>query len=89
MLKESLLRAIVGCTGETRQVYQQRNLMDLVVRCLWGQVEVEGHFTICGLSIVCELEQLSAKTGDGGFRRNRHGARNESSVLLLDEREAW
>lgn len=58
VLEEALLRAIIGSAGQTGQVNQHGDLLGLG---LWGQVEVEGHFAVCGGGIVAKLEELAAE----------------------------
>ena len=69
MLEEALLRAVVGGTGQARQVNQHGDLLCLA---LGREVEVEGHLAAGSGGIVAELEQLAAKGGDGSLGGDGH-----------------
>ena len=61
MLEETFLRAIVARAGQTGEVYEEGDSMEGVHGGLRGQVEVEGHFAVCGGGIVGEFEELAAE----------------------------
>lgn len=72
MLEEALLGAIVGGAGETGQVDEDGDFLRGVLDGLGRQVEVEGHFAAGGGGGMAELEELSAKGGDGCLRCDGH-----------------
>lgn len=64
MLEESLLRAVLRRTGQSRQVDQQGDLVRRILEYLRRQVQIKGHLAVSRSGIVCQLEQFSTERGD-------------------------
>ena len=60
-LEKPLLRSIVACARQTREVNQQRNFDKGICAGLRWDVEIEVHLAFCGGSIVGDFEELAAE----------------------------
>lgn len=60
-LEKPLLRTVVACARQTREVNQQRNFNKGIFAGLRWDVEVEVHFALGAGSIVGDFEELAAK----------------------------
>ena len=85
VLEESLLGAVVGSTGQSRQINQDG---DLLRRGLRRQVEVKVHLALGGFGGMAEFQQFAAKGRDCGFRCDRHIVA-VFRMEMVNERGKW
>jgi hypothetical protein len=72
ILKETLLSSIVSRASQTSKVEKNRNFLGWICNCLGWQIQVQCHVATSGGRFVAELEEPSAKGGNGRVGCERH-----------------